>query len=170
MMRLSMEVELDQFGVPFVIASDGTTIFGEITNDTGLLPAPIKLSEGRNMVDEFGRNHGYGLKHIKAGHEMQILSAGFSSVASFVENVARNYDTIREGYAIGTSQTYLLELTDALKNTLFVELSRDETYWNVNSAGIFREKYSRKKKTITPLPEVREDTFADVSGVNHGHR
>ena len=42
----SDQSEVDENGRPFVKASDGSTVFGEITEDTGLTPAPIKLSEG----------------------------------------------------------------------------------------------------------------------------
>ena len=52
--------ERDENGQPFVVSSDGTTTFGEITEDTGLTAAPIKLSEG--VADEKG--NGYGLRHI----------------------------------------------------------------------------------------------------------
>lgn len=51
--------ELDENGRPFVLASDGTTIFGEINEETGLIPAPIKLSEGTKD---------YGLLHIESRH------------------------------------------------------------------------------------------------------
>ena len=38
--------EQDDNGHPFVVSSDGTTTKGEITENTGLAAAPIKLSEG----------------------------------------------------------------------------------------------------------------------------
>ncbi len=37
--------ERDENGQPFVVSSDGTTTFGEITEDTGLTAAPIKLAQ-----------------------------------------------------------------------------------------------------------------------------
>lgn len=46
-------------GVRLFLASDGTTIFGEINEETGLIPAPIKLSEGTKD---------YGLLHIESRH------------------------------------------------------------------------------------------------------
>ena len=85
--------ERDENGQPFVVSSDGTTTFGEITEDTGLTAAPIKLSEG--VADEMG--NGYGLRHIEARHGDQIRKAGFSSVEEFIEQVAKNYDVIKEG-------------------------------------------------------------------------
>ena len=87
--------ERDENGQPFVVSSDGTTTFGEITEDTGLTVAPIKLSEG--VADEKG--NGYGLRHIEARHGDQIRKAGFSSVEEFIEQVAKNYDVIKEGSA-----------------------------------------------------------------------
>ncbi len=70
--------ERDEFGKPFVLATDGTTVFGVIGEESGLTPAPIKLSEGEDYVDNDGRHHGYGLKHIEAGHGEQIRAAGLA--------------------------------------------------------------------------------------------
>lgn len=160
--------EKNEFGKPFVLSSAGTTVFGNITEESGLTPAPIKLSEGEDTVDENGRHHGYGLKHIDATHGEQIRSAGYPSVEAFVETVSSNYDTIREGNLIAGNQTYLLELTDDHNNTVYVQLSRDGSYWNVNSAGIFRTRYSKNKNKVESLPAVGTSTNADADGVNHG--
>lgn len=159
--------ELDEFGKPFVLASDGTTTFGEVSVESGLTAAPIKLSVGENRVDEDG-NHGYGILHIEAGHGQQIRDAGFSSVEEFVETVAKNYDTIREGGVVANNQTYLLEISDEHNNTLFIQLSRDGKYWNVNSAGIFKKKYSRHKPEVYTRPAVETETDTDFSEVNRG--
>lgn len=140
--------EKDEYGKPLVLAKDGTTTFGFIGAETGLAEAPIRLSIGENKKGTDGKNHGYGLAHIEAGHGEQIRNAGYASVEEFVENVARNYETIREGNSYGESQTYLLEVSDGRNNTLFIQLSNDGTYWNVNSAGIFRERYSRNKRGV----------------------
>lgn len=139
--------EVDENGRPFVLNSNGEIVFGEIGEDTGLTPAPILLSEG--YQDENGK--GYGLAHIEANHGEQIRNAGFSSVEEFVSFVAQNYDedNIRVGKRrAGGSTTYLLQVTDTHDNTLFIEMSKDGTYWNVNSAGIFRKGYSNKKETV----------------------
>ena len=160
--------EVNEFDKPFVISSNGTTIFGEVGADTGLTAAPIKLSVGENVKDDNGANHGYGLLHIEAGHGDQIRAAGFASVEEFVETVARNYDTIREGSIIADNQTYLLEVSDEHNNTLFIQLSRDGSYWNVNSAGIFKKKYSRRKQEVFTRPALEPDTNTDTSGVDSG--
>lgn len=145
--RVRLSDEVDENGRPFVISENGTTIFGEIREDSGLTPAPIKLSEG--YQDENGK--GYGLVHIEANHGDQIRQAGFSSVEDFVYYVAENYDedNIRVGKRRNNgSPTFLLQITDTHDNTLFVEMSKDGSYWNVNSAGIFRKGYSNKKETV----------------------
>ncbi|MGM9869750.1 MAG: hypothetical protein ACI30R_09020, partial [Sodaliphilus sp.] len=160
--------EVNEFGKPFVQASDGSTTFGEITDESGLKPAPIKLSLGENSVDDAGTNHGYGYLHIDAGHGEQIRAAGFNSIEEFVETVAKNYDTIREGGVIANNQTYLVEVSDEYNNTLFIQLSRDGSYWNVNSAGIFKEKYSRRKPKVYTRPALEPGTDTDSSGVNSG--
>ncbi len=139
--------EVDENGRPFVKASDGSTVFGEITEDTGLTPAPIKLSEG--VITNTTTNDGYGLAHIEARHGDQIRQAGFDSVEEFIESVAKNYDQIKEGRKRNDgSETYLLQLEDKHNNTLFVELSKDGSYWNINSAGIFNNKYARGNKVV----------------------
>ncbi len=139
--------EVDDNGRPFIVSSNGTTTFGEITEDTGLPSAPIKLSEG--YQDENGK--GYGLAHIEANHGKQIRGAGFKSVEEFVKFVAENYDgnDIRVGNPRGDGNiTYLIQVKDKYDNTLFIELSRDGSYWNVNSGGVFRKGYSDKKETV----------------------
>lgn len=144
---VSSSDEIDENGIPFVKSDDGTTIFGEIREDSGLSPAPIKLSQG--YQDEDGK--GYGLVHIEANHGEQIRNAGFASVEEFVKYVAQNYDedNIRVGKRRENGNTtYLIQVTDEHDNTLFIEMSRDGSYWNVNSAGIFRKGYSNKKETV----------------------
>ena len=156
--------ERDENGQPFVVSSDGTTTFGEITEDTGLTVAPIKLSEG--VADEMG--NGYGLRHIEARHGDQIRKAGFSSVEEFVEQVAKNYDVIKEGSDRNGNKTYRLLLTDKHNNTLMIELSKDGSYWNVNTAGVFKKSYGKDKKevynrhtTVKQSAETAETSQAD---------
>lgn len=142
------EGEVDEHGKPFVVADDGTTTFGQITDDSGLTPAPIKLSEG--FQDE-NTGKGYGLMHMEANHGEQIRQAGFSSVQEFVSFVAKNYDidNIRVGKRREDgSGTFLIQVTDKHENTLFIELSKDGSYWGVNSGGVFRKGYSHKKETV----------------------
>ena len=164
-----MSKEVNENGKPFVLSSKGLTNFGEVTADSGLPAAPIKLSIGENTKDVKGKNHGYGLLHIEASHGTQIRKAGFHSIEEFVENVAENYDTIREGSLIGKKQTYLLEVSDEHNNTLFVQLSRDGQYWNVNSAGIFREAYSRRKPKVASLPTIGSNPSTETAEVNRDH-
>ena len=89
--------------------------------------------------------------HIEANHGEEIRKAGFSSVNDFVSFIAHNYD--KDNIRVGKRRhngniTYLLQVTDSHDNTLFIEMSRDGSYWNVNSAGVFRKKYSNKKETV----------------------
>lgn len=165
--NLSVE-ETDEFGKPLVLAKDGTTTFGIIDRQSGLTEAPIHLSLGENTIDEKGKNRGYGLLHIEAEHGEQIRNAGYESVESFIEEVAKNYTDIREGAKIGENQTYLLEVADERNNTLFIQLSKDGSYWNVNSAGILRKTYSRRKPKVYAIPAVEGGTVTDTPEVNSG--
>ena len=144
---VNLSEEKDENGNSFVVSSDGTTTFGEVRDKSGLPAAPIKLSVG--YQDKNGS--GYGLIHIEANHGAQIKKEGFASVEDFVSYVAKNYDenNIKVGKRrTGGSITYLLQVTGKHDNTLFIELSRDGSYWNVNSAGVFRKGYSDKKETV----------------------
>lgn len=161
------EGTVDNNGYPFLKSSNETTIFGEIREETGLIPAPIKLSEGFNRKDEKGRNHGYGFKHIEESHGDQIRNYGFESIPEFVESVAKNYTIVRKGNKRNGIDTYILEVSDKKNNTLFVELSKDGSYWNVNSAGVFRKGYSKKKEVVWPLPAVEDASTAEDTGVQN---
>lgn len=153
--------EIDEDGSLFVISSTGTTVFGEIKEETGLTPAPIKLSRG---------NSKYGLVHLEKRHGEQIRKAGFNSVEEFVEYVCKNYNRIRQGENSAGEEngTYLLQIEDNHNNTLYVELSADGSYWGVNSGGVFikttvtiRKKYGLPPKCrmssrlLTALCEMR---------------
>ena len=161
------EGTVDNNGYAFLKSSNETTIFGEIGEETGLTPAPIKLSEGFNRKDDKGRNHGYGFKHIEESHGDQIRNYGFESIPEFVESVAKNYTIVRKGNKRNGIDTYILEVSDKKNNTLFVELSKDGSYWNVNSAGVFRKGYSKKKEVVWPLPAVEDASTAEDTGVQN---
>lgn len=154
--------EVDENGHPFVVSANGTTTFGEIRDESGLPAAPIKLSQGVQGKD----GKGYGLVHIEANHGEQIRNVGFNSVEEFVSYVAENYD--EENIRVGKrryngSSTFLIQVVDSHDNTLFIELSRDGSYWNVNSAGIFRKGYSNKKETVAKT-EPQQPNNAVSSG------
>jgi hypothetical protein len=162
--------EVDENGRQFVLNSKGEIAFGEISEDSGLTPAPILLSEG--LITNPATNDGYGLVHIEARHGDQIRNAGYSSVVEFVEEVAKNYEVIREGKDRNGQQTYMLQLTDKHNNTLMVELSGDGTYWNINTAGIFKTSYGKNRKEVynrhttakQPTETVEASQDAEQSG------
>ncbi len=157
------EGEVDEHGVPFVKTDDGTTVFGVITEDSGLPAAPIKLSIG---FQDDATKKGYGLAHIEANHGKQIRDAGFKSVEEFVSYVAKNYDpdNIRVGKRREDGNgTFLIQVVDSHKNTLYIELSKDGSYWGVNSGGVFRKGYSNKKETVAKT-EPQQPNNAVSSG------
>ena len=136
----------DEKGHHFVLNSNGKEEFGIIDKESGLTSAPILLSEGE--ITDPDTKDGYGLVHIEAKHGDEIRNAGFDSVLDFIEDVAKNYETIREGNVRNKEQTYLLQLKDKHNNTLIVELSKDGDYWNINTAGVFRTSYGAKKDVV----------------------
>ena len=79
-----------------------------------------------------------------------------------MENVAQNYTDIKEGKVRNSNKTYIIEVSDKYNSTLFVELSQDGSYWNVNSAGVFRKRYSQEKKNVWSASEVQnQQSVAD---------
>ena len=162
--------EVDENGRQFVLNSDGEIEFGRIGEDTGLTPAPILLSEG--IITNQKTNAGYGLLHIEARHGNQIRAAGYGSVLEFIEEVAKNYEVIRKGNDRDGRKTYMLQLTDKHNNTLIVELSGDGTYWNINTAGIFKTSYGANRDVVydrhTTDNQPAETDGASLSGEQSG--
>lgn len=158
--------EVDENGRQFVLTNSGELEFGVIGEDTGLTAAPILLSEG--IITNPATNDGYGLVHIEARHGDEIRRAGYASVIDFIEEVAKNYEVIREGKNRDGIQTYMLQLTDKHNNTLMVELSGDGTYWNINTAGIFKTSYGAKRDVVynrhTTDNQPAETDVASLSG------
>ena len=147
------DTEFDEDGSPFVLSSNGSTVFGEIRKENNLTPAPIKLSLG---------NSKYGRVHLEKRHGEQIRKAGFNSVEEFVEFVAKNYKRIKVGEnSVGEPNgTYLLQLEDGHNNTLYIELSTDNSYWSVNSGGVFRQGYGDNKEDVWSASEEQNEQSA----------
>ncbi len=162
--------EVDENGHQFVLNSDGNIEFGRIGEETGLISAPILLSEGE--ITNPKTNAGYGLLHIEARHGEQIRAAGYGSVLEFIEEVAKNYEVIRKGNDRDGRETYMLQLTDKHNNTLMVELSGDGTYWNINTAGIFKTSYGANRTVVynrhTTANQPAETDEASLSGEQSG--
>jgi hypothetical protein len=141
----------DHRGHRFVKASDGSIDFGEIREETGLTPGKIRLSEG--FQSEYA---GYGLLHMeRADRKEQILKAGFSSAVNFVEYVAKNYTAIFRGKdRENGTPTYILQAPTSKNNILYVELSPEEGYWDINSGGPFSFTYTKNKEIVWSLPAL----------------
>jgi hypothetical protein len=153
---LNLSQELDDHGIPFVRAKDGTTVFGEITQEqssvmgTGV-SAPLKLSFG---------NWGYGLRHIERNRGLDLRAYSYTSVEDFVEQVSKGYDKIQKGnlreIVPGSwVRTFMLVKKNARigKNgrskdgVLYIELSINGSYYNVNSGGVFKQGYTANKES-----------------------
>ena len=64
----------------------------------------------------------------------------------------------------------MIQITDTYDNTLFIELSKDGSYWNVNSAGIFRKGYSNKKETVVKTePRQPSNANSNRSSLSEGN-
>lgn len=142
--------EIDENGRPFVLNSNGEIEFGRIDEKVqakvGLTPAPILLSEG--IITNPKTNEGYGLIHIEARHGAQIRANGYKSVIEFIEDVADNWQVIKEAKNRNGNPTFRLIAQGKHNNTLMIELSGDGTYWNINTAGIFKTSYGKNAKEL----------------------
>ena len=144
--EVALSEEEDDYGNKFVLSSNGTTEFGFIGKETGLREGEIKLSVG---------DPNYGLVHLEKKHGKQIRSAGFKDVLTFVEYVCKHYQRIKLGETPTgeLNGTYLIQIEDAHNNTLYIQLSKDGSYWKINSGGVFRKGYGKGKKEIWSASE-----------------
>lgn len=154
--NLRLSGEFDQNNSPFVLNPESNIDFGQIQSYHNLPPAPIRLAMGD--VEN-------GYIHINRRHGKEIQKAGFSSIEEFVQYVANNITRIQEGESYpnemgGSNDTYLVQAQDGHNNTLFLQLSRDGEYWNVNSAGVFKKSYGNSKKNIWSASEVQSGNSA----------
>lgn len=173
---LALSQETDHNDLPLLTASDGTTAFGAIRKEEGVQAGVIKLSLGFDRVvnvDGKDVHRGYGYEHIEAQRGEVIRAAGFKNVVEFVEYVSKNYTSIKKGGKRNGKDTFIIEMPQTNgtnTNVLYVELSADGEYWNVNSGGIFRADYTKnkevvgkKEKTDNSLPAL-ETSPATVDG------
>lgn len=144
--RYQLSAEVDEKGHLLVFTSDSRLAFATIEADTSLTPAPIFLSDG--IITNPATHDGYGLLHIEARHGEQIRKAGYDSVIEFIEEVAKKYEVIREGNNRNGNKTYMLQFFKKYNHTLIIELSSDGTYWNINTAGIFKKTYGAKRNVV----------------------
>ena len=138
--------QVDEKSHRFVLTSNGNLTFATIGIETSLTPAPILLSEG--VITNPDTNDGYGLVHIEARHGEEICQNGYNTVIEFIEDVAKNYGIIREGNDRNGKKTYLLQYAKKHNRTLIIELSSDGSYWNINTAGIFKKTYGDKRNVV----------------------
>ncbi|MDE7393897.1 MAG: hypothetical protein K2M80_05445, partial [Muribaculaceae bacterium] len=142
----NLSSEIDENGRQFVLTRDGNISYGEITADNNLPSAPILLSEG--LITNSKTNDGYGLVHIEARHGEEIRSQGYNSVLEFIEDVAKNFDVIKEGIVRDGRQTYMLQLKGKHNKTLMIELVEDGGYYTINTAGVFKNSYGKNRKVV----------------------
>lgn len=145
-LRYQLSCEIDEKSHRFVLTSNGKLAFGAIKSETSLTPGPIFLSQG--CITNPETNDGYGLVHIVARHGKEIHNAGYNSVIEFIEEVANNYEIIRDGNLRNGNKTYMLQFAKKHNHTLIIELSGDGRYWNINTAGIFKTTYGAKRNVV----------------------
>ena len=77
-----------------------------------------------------------------------------------ITNIAKEFENLTAG---GENVRYRLAEEE---QGIFIQLSRDGSYWNINSAGIFKKKYSRRKPKVYSVPAVGESTNTDTPEVD----
>lgn len=152
--EVNFSEDTDHNGLPFLTSSDGTTTFGAIRVGEGIPAGSIRLSIGFDrvvIVDGEKKHRGYGYEHIDAQRGDVIRAAGFKNIVEFVEYVSKNYASIHKGGKRNGKDTFIIEVPQTNgkdTNVLYIELSTDGEYWNVNSGGIFRSDYTRNKVVV----------------------
>lgn len=133
----------------YVGTTSGEVAFGDIPPESNLTAGLIYLPLG---------NKRKGYIHIEERHGEQILNAGFNSIVSFVEYVAKNYTIIRAGQNSNGDEngTYLLQVEAKHNDTLYIELSKTADFWIINSGGVFKKTYGRNLKTVWSASEVQK--------------
>ena len=123
---------------------------GEVMHSVDVTDAMRRsvLVEGQPLFQKAEEDRGRdGVSYRVEGDEKLL----FSEVPAVQENIENG------------KTTYLIQVTDEHDNTLFIEMSRDGSYWNVNSAGVFRKGYSNKKETVAKT-EPQQPTNAVSTG------
>lgn len=150
----------------FVLASDGSVNFGEITADMakvmGRQAGKIRLQQGVQNSD----GTGYGLAHIEANHGEQIRGAGYESVEQFVSESIAGMDSV---WSPGKT-TQLVALQSSKKGqAVFIQLQPavDEAgdYYRINTAFPVSGGYAQKReKRGWEKLWSRDPVPADASG------
>jgi hypothetical protein len=85
---------------------------------------------------------GFGLIHIKARHEEEILRLGYPNAESFIHDVAANYIQIRQG----GGAALLLVKPNGLNKIAAIELvpGEKEDFYTIKSAWVGRPAYIEK--------------------------
>lgn len=156
---------LDDNGRNFVLNSKGKIEFGLIDASTSLPEAPILLSEG--VITNPRTYEGYGLVHIEKRYGAQIIANGYKSTLDFIEEVATSWSIIREENNRNGKQTYRLIAIGKHNNTLMVEMAKDGSYWNINTAGIFKSSYGIKNREIYNR-HTTENQSVETDGESQG--
>ncbi|MDE6582704.1 MAG: hypothetical protein K2K47_09300 [Duncaniella sp.] len=104
------------------------------------------MSEG--IITNSKTNESYGLIHVEARHGAQIRANGYNSVIEFIEDVANNWNILKEAKDRNGNRMYRLILQGKHNNTLMIKLSGDGTCWNINTVGIFKNSYGKNAKEL----------------------
>jgi Inorganic Pyrophosphatase len=125
----------------FVKASDASDNFGRITPEIGgeirREAAPIRLREG---------NETEGLRHIEQRHGDDIRALGYPDAASFVEDVARNFDTIYQGK--GKTLALVISKGKLKYASIQLEPADGGAFYDVKTATPGRNDQFKNKKPL----------------------
>ncbi|MDI6854804.1 MAG: strawberry notch family protein [Deltaproteobacteria bacterium] len=125
----------------FIKTPEGSTNFGEIDKEAAKV---IKRQAGhiRLQIGKGDARSGFGLIHIKARHEEEILRLGYPNVESFIHDVAANFIQIRQG----RGAALLLVKPNGLNKIAAIELAPgiEEDFYTIKSAWVGRPEYIDK--------------------------
>ena len=132
----------------FVLTSDGSKDFGEITPEIAQIirrqPGNIRLRTGEQ---EANNERGYGEKHIERPKRIkEIRLLGFTNARDFVAYIVEKYDAIYEGDN-GALILYKKGVHHA-EAICRLEPSEDGDFWDVKTAYVTRKDSKRNKKPL----------------------
>ena len=147
------ESNIVQHDGEFVLTSDGSKDFGEITPEMAQIirrqPGKIRLRTGEQ---ETNSERGYGEIHIERPKRIkEIRLLGFTNARDFVAYIIKKYDAIYEG-----DNSSLILYKKGLHHAEVIcklEPSEDGDFWDVKTAYLTRKDSKRNKKPLWERPQ-----------------
>jgi hypothetical protein len=145
-----------QYKDEFVLTSNGSMDFGEITSEIGEI---IKRQTGKIRLRvgiHEGKRGDFGEKHIERPERLkQLKNNGYNNARDFVQDVACSFNAIYKGEG---AKLILSKIESVTNSVLFIELTPadNEDFYDVKTGFIARKKYLKNKTPLWLKPNSGE--------------